>query len=49
MKLTALIRLTILIAVGVLGSCNEIPEKSAGPPNVLMISVDDLNNWITLG
>ena len=46
MKLTSLIRLTILIAVGVFGSCNKFQEKNAGPPNVLMISIDDLNNWI---
>ena len=46
MKSTLLIQITILISFGVFTSCDEVQEKSAVPPNILMISIDDLNNWI---
>ncbi len=46
MKATTFIRLFILIAIGILFSCNESLKKTTTPPNVLMISIDDLNNWI---
>lgn len=46
MKIAAHIRLSILIAVGILISCDELKKENAAPPNILLISVDDLNNWI---
>ena len=36
------IKIFITLILGVLVSCT----KDSSPPNVLMISVDDLNNWI---
>ena len=44
-----MIRILILIFLSLgMWSCRHAPDEVKGPPNVLMIVVDDLNDWITL-